>query len=798
MLTGLRAGDAPLIQRLCGGDMRRFLRVGQLLQQRIAWTEPALGAVMADAGGAAALLDPGFADDPAGVLVRHAEGLGLRVAEPPDCPDGWRVVALADEIGNPLLAALAPAPAPALAGFDDLAPALREPVLGLAEARGADQRAAALERLRYCGAPLSVVARLMPLLLADGAESVRERAIALCTASGARAATVDAVRAVARGDATALLRALDGLAQDGDQADLVVSAIQTQLGRGAGFPELVPALGRFADHLAGHPDLDRILDLLLGMPWSLVDLVRPLQERAALRVHRALHRQLGRSPTQDARLIVLLAGPAGAADDRDDCLERGLDLLLARGDEPRERMPLAAALARIAPGPELGRRLAVHADAIPESGDTAVHWLIADRLRAGQVERGDADRLGEAMRRCLGRPGLHRLAILEQQAPALLPAGPVRAALAAPLLEAVAGSRDERTRDLVVANLVGMGDDAAAALWALLADHPAEEVRLVAAETLPELVTAVDAIAAAGRLLNRLDAVGDGRERAALCTAAARIALGVDDGGLLSRIAAAAGSLGWRAAPAWGWCAAAPACPEDIRGDLVARLLMLLEAEPPAADAGTTLDPTTGETAWILDERLAEHTECVPPAVEALVRALAAPSTGHALRNDAVDRLRRLWRAVGSFATIWGPAAVIGLGLGLARLAGTAHLPAALRLRLLDALLPRLDQPGLAAAVVAAAMVPGGPYLEQACGRVAATLVRLVGDGHFVDEDWPVVLPLLADLLLHPALGPEGDALRGRIAWTIAAHRDRLDPRTRRRLHDAVIDPTLRARLGDC
>ncbi|MFM2092790.1 MAG: hypothetical protein RLZZ127_3279, partial [Planctomycetota bacterium] len=501
---------------------------------------------------------------------------------------------------------------------------------------------------------------------------------------------------------------------------------------------------------------------------------------------------------QDARLLVLMAGPAGLPDGRDEALQRGLDLLLARGDEPRERLPLAAALARIEPGPALAARLAAEAARIPEAGDTAVHWLLADRLRTGQVAAADAEILAGALRRCLGRPGLHRIALLEQQVPALLPAGPARASLAPSLLESVAGTRDERTRDMVVANLAAMGEDALAAVWALLGEHPAPSVRLLAAEVLPELVPDAAAVESATRLLDRLDAVGDGLERAALCTAAARLAArSVDDGALVGRLAAAAGALGWRAAPAWGWCAAAAACPEPVREDLVARLLALLESEPPASDAGTTVDPATGETAWILDERLAEHTECVPAAVAAIVRALAAPAMPHALRNDAVDRLRRLWRAVGGFSTIWGPAAVIELGLGLARLAGTAHLPTALRLRLVESLLPRLEQPGLAPAVVAAVMVPGGPYMEQACGRVAATLVRLAGDGRFIDEDWPAVLPLLAELLVHPGLGPDAAALRGRIAWTIAPHRDRLDARTRRRLREADLDPVLRSRLGD-
>ena len=66
---------------------------------------------------------------------------------------------------------------------------------GLLLASADDQRAAALEQLRYAAPPLEVVSELMPMLLADAADLVRERAINLLVASGAHVTVIDLIRA---------------------------------------------------------------------------------------------------------------------------------------------------------------------------------------------------------------------------------------------------------------------------------------------------------------------------------------------------------------------------------------------------------------------------------------------------------------------------------------------------------------------------------------------------------------------------------------------------------------------------
>ena len=109
----LRGDDELLvevIQRLVNGDMKLLMRIGALLQEGLTVSEPALQALV-DGGKTALLTDrrlKGFtksatADgDFAALAAEHgAEDLLLA-----NTADGMRVIALADEVGNPLLAAL--------------------------------------------------------------------------------------------------------------------------------------------------------------------------------------------------------------------------------------------------------------------------------------------------------------------------------------------------------------------------------------------------------------------------------------------------------------------------------------------------------------------------------------------------------------------------------------------------------------------------------------------------------------------------------------------------------------------
>jgi hypothetical protein len=110
MLRGLRVNDAPILQRLSAGNSKLFLRLGALLQARLAFTQPALEQLVANEAGKRLLVDPRFKEtQPAGFAALAGEcgcteTCLTMVDEQGGAEAGWRVVALADEIGNPLLA----------------------------------------------------------------------------------------------------------------------------------------------------------------------------------------------------------------------------------------------------------------------------------------------------------------------------------------------------------------------------------------------------------------------------------------------------------------------------------------------------------------------------------------------------------------------------------------------------------------------------------------------------------------------------------------------------------------------
>ncbi|MEK7415340.1 MAG: hypothetical protein AAB263_18695, partial [Planctomycetota bacterium] len=419
MIRGLRASDAVDMRRRTGGDMRLLLRMGSLLEAKRSLTSLALDRLLADDNGKKLLADRRLneADPTTFTDIAAAHGVDdvtmLDAAHGAD--EGWLVIALADEVGNPLTASLATAdhevsPAgslPALVGT--LSPALREPVEGLLQARADDQRAAALERLRYAAPPLAVVGELMPMLLSDSAELVRERAIALIGAAGGHPLVIDLVRAMQRRDDATMLRLapnLIGLSQE--QQELAMSAAIAQASRGETTQGLIEVCAALPNILAGHRQLERLLDTLLPTSFSLIELIRRLQQVDPERMRTLLMRSMGFGAEQDARIIVLIAAPGTVGDPA--LLARGIDLVLESGEAPRNRMPLAAALRRLDTTHTLAALIAKHGARLGQAHDTAVHWLLAELCRDGAITQETGDELAAILRQLLREaPGPHLL-----------------------------------------------------------------------------------------------------------------------------------------------------------------------------------------------------------------------------------------------------------------------------------------------------------------------------------------------------------------------------------------------------
>lgn len=807
MLKGLRAGDAPLLQRLCGADTRLFLRLGALLQSSLAITEPALEALLADAPGKALLADRRLKDADAaafaGLVREHAVTIqGLMLAVEADGADaGWRVIVLDDELGNPLLAETTTVPTAVAEVVSSLAPALRGPVEGLLAARADDQRAAALEQLRYAMPPLAVVGELMPMLLADGAELVRERAIGLLMGAGAHITVVDLIRALHARDESALIRLGDSIANLADeQQDLAVSALIAHCARGQASPAVIALCTRLARCLAAHRSLPRLLELLVATHLSLFDLVRALQHHDQERVDGILRRQFGQGAESDTSLIVLLARPGAAADER--FIERGVDLLLSAQQAPLERMALAAALRRCDVDGRLAEVLAARTAAIPAASDTSVHWLLAELCRDGAIATAQADLIAAALRRWLREaPGPHLVAILEQQLPALLPAGPAqKSALVEPLVEIIARFRDERTADLVEASLAAMGAVAITPLWQLTEDHPQLPVRLMAIVLVPVLVerTGCDAEAGARRLLAGLARADQGEERGALVAAAARLAaMPMVPAELARAVDTATTGLGSWAVEALGHLAACPHLEDGRRTAIIQHLLDRVGEDVPDQEPTTVTDAATDDVTYVLDERLAAHTEDVPRLLAALARIGRSPHLPGNLLATIVARLCDQWRRVASWQTIWGPANIQELGALLGLLAEQRDFPGPLRIRIAEALLPRMRQLAIARSLARMLTVADGRYLGTLAGRAAVRFIQFVADGYYADDETPEVVEVLVDLLAIPQLGSDDLGVRRRLVALIGANRVACTSRARAKLRGILpdLDEGLRTRL---
>lgn len=807
MLRGLRASDAAEIRSRTGGDMRLLLRVGALLEAKLAFTEAALDRLIGDAVGQRLLADRslGGADADAFLAAATAAGIDDCVMLAADDPP-WRVVALSDEVGN-IFAAPPSEPATGLTALvGSLAPALRDPVQGFMQARADDQRAAALERLRYAAPPLAVVGELMPMLLSDGAELVRERAIALVGASGGHALIVDLVRAMQRRDDKELIRLAPAIAAlPPEQRDLAVSALVAQAARGETTQGLIEVCTALAATLAGHRQLDRLLDILLPTAFSLIDLARALQHHDPTRTRAALLRSLGFGAAQDARIIVLYAAPGETGDDA--LLERGIDLLLESGEEPRSRMPLAAALRRLDPERSLARRIAARGMRICQARDSSVHWLIGELCRDGAVDAAAAEALAEVLRRLLREaPGPHMIGALEQQLPVILPCPEAaRAKLVDPLIEVTARYRAERTIDLVTSSILGIGAAALPAVWEATENHPVLHVRELAIGLLPTLLSGTDAAerrAGCQRLLHGLERAEQGSERGLLVAAAARVAASGEiaaDSALNQAVDRAAAGLGHHAYEAFGFVAAAAGCTAERRAELVEQLLTEACAELPSTPNTTTADPATGELTFELDERLAAHTEHVPQILAALARIGASPSCQGEVLKRLVERLVAQWRQVAAWRLIWGPGNVHALAATLAALAEGTAFPGPLRIRVVEAMLPQIGQLVVARALGRILTLgEGGPYLARLAGRAADDLVQLAARRQeFAEDEREELVETLADFLCVPALGPEADVIRRRLVGVIASHRDHATSRARARLRfiAAELPPELAAKL---
>lgn len=805
--SGLRASEAPRLHQLCGDDRRLLLRLGTLLREQVAVSELLLGELPRCPGLRELLLHPGLAAADAAGLAALVGSTGCTGLDPAwSMADGWKVLVLADELGNPLFGGVEPAPTSSVAALlPGLSRELRAPVEGLLQAQGDEQRAAALEQLRYAAPPLAVVAGLMPLVLADAAALVRERAISLLVAAGARATVIDLIRALQLRDDPALRQLLPAAASlHGEQAGLAIAALAAAVTQGHQTGAVLDLATALAEDLARHPALPRLLELLVPRTaqLGLVGLVRAVQRYDPSGVEAVLRGLLGQSAESDATLIILLARPHGGGDAA--LFERGLELLLTPDALPRERLTLAGALRRLDPDGRLPRRLAESAGRLPGCREHSPFWLIAELSAERVFPATEAAAVVTVLVEILQHgDGARQIAILEHRLLGLLPAPEALRRQALRRLADLSGRlRDRRSRELMQQTCTDLGPAVLPDLWELVAEHPEPGLRQCARLALVELLGQDPAACAeaALRLTGLARQAGDGGEVLDLLTVAAALARRSPDPAPTAVVDAAARELGDRGAPVWGHLLAGPHLAADRRSALLDRLVLVLTTEVPAIDEPAPAPGPDGEPTYVLDNRLGDHTESIPRALEAAARCGASPHLSPVLLRRLVASLCRQWQLVASWKVVWGPANVQELAQCLGRLAQAATCPPNLRLHLAEALLPRATHLAVAAILAGIAGDPrsGIPALAEVLGRAVRRIMQQAAARGYADDELGDLCETLVGFLLAADLGEDGPALRRQLASLLAGWKDRLAPRSTEQLRAAwaTLDEDLRGRMG--
>jgi hypothetical protein len=800
MPQGLRPGDAQTMLHLTGGDRRLFMRLGNLLQTRLSLSETVLAECQREPALRKLLLARALgdcADDAAFQQLCQAhdcQDLGLVLVP----SDDWRVILFEDELENPLLAESDTGAkgsrdwhTPVAELLPTLHRAVRTPVEGLLAAQGDEQRAAALEQLRYAAPPMAVVTELMPLVLADSADSVRERAVALLVAAGVHPAVVDLIRALQRGDDDAVSRLAVQLPPSlgPAQSELLLAGIMTVLANAQMGPGLIRLAIRLSSELANHRGLERFIQLacMHAGGTSLVPCIRALQQHNAAAVDASLRAQFGQNDKLDADLIVLLASPEAAGNT--ELLQRGVELLLNANEQPTDRMSLAQALRRIDRDGLLAKELASQRHQIPCSRDATIYWLAAELASAGQVDADSGNALAQTLIQVLKEGiGPHLVAILDQTLPALLPCDDaIRTALVDPLAELVIRFKDERSLDLVRCILRDMGLATETPLWRLLEEHPQLQVRCLASEVLAQLLTDQNDArisAAVRRLLQAAKQDDRQMARIAIVDAAAELCIHLQDDQqqLANEIDSHCEVFGVQAIEAQAVVAGSGFITAERRLAILDKMVRLLTAEVPESRSEEIRDPATDEITYVLNPQLGAHTDLVPRVLRGLrVLATSEHLPAPAFRR-LVQTLNDTWRKVASWQVIWGPGNVYELALHMGQVAQLERCPSSMRKQLAQALVPRAGQLTIAAILARICAVADGSSLADIAATCCQRLIRAATRNEYADDELGELIHILAAFLAIGDLGDAADRLRGQLVSLITSSRQYCDKRGRERL----------------
>ena len=262
---------------------------------------------------------------------------------------------------------------------------------------------------------------------------------------------------------------------------------------------------------------------------------------------------------------------------------------------------------------------------------------------------------------------------------------------------------------------------------------------------------------------------------------------------LHARVLSTTNGLGNHGMEALGHLAASPACPPEMRDDLLTRMLHALHEEVPDSPVETETDAASQEVTFLLDDALTRHTDTVPLVLHALERIGAAPDLPESIAKLVMEHLCRQWKDVSTWRVVWGPGNIRELGETIARLAERASCPPPQRVQAAEALLTGANQLSIARAIARVFLAGSGTYLATLAGRAAARLVQLASADYYADDERPDLVEVLVDFLAIPQLGREDLPLKRRMVNLIATLNPHLTARSRLRLRylRGELDPSL-------
>ena len=626
----------------------------------------------------------------------------------------------------------------------------------------------------------------MPVILADGADIVRERGIGLLTAAGASPVVTDIIRALQRNDSKTLQRLGEHVSHlPLDQKELVFAAIVASVSRGELNQAIISIRCHIADVISKHRGLERFLELLLlhSGDLGLVRLVRLLQEHNATETDLALHSFLGQSPGSDAKIIVMLAHPKAHFEKA--LMEKGVGFLLSKQDEPKDRMGLANALRRMNDTYELGTLIAEQAHQLEHTRDSTIFWLLAEMSRDNKLLETDADNISEHIRVILRKAdGPHTVSILDQQLPALLSCSAAqRERLVEPLAELLAKFRDERSQDQILNTLTLMGDTAIAPLWRIIKTHPRSNVRIACANVMPVILAGKsddDKHDAIQVFRDESAHLQTAEEKGHYYLAAAKLLHDLDDDrDICLALNQECEKIGSQTIDAAAYLAASKHMNPDRRLTIVDYLINLICADLPKGESSETLDPATDEITYVLDSNLSLHTDLVPRALTGLEIISRSPQLPQQLLRRLSIALIGQWRKVSRWEVIWGPANIHHLAKSLADIASDPKYPESLRLQIAEALVPRANQIRIAEYLVRVFTASHSKRIHEIAARAAKRIIKECNSNQYAEDEYADLSHILARYLILPNLDSENEILSTQIARTLGMYQAHCSIRTR-------------------